>query len=697
MVLEKIPFDNLALRSLPVKKVEPGYIGYVEEACFAKVDPSPLENPKVIAVSTDALSLLDLSEITNERIEKDEEIRKEVEKYLSGNEIIPGSSPAAHCYCGYQFGYFSGQLGDGAAMYLGELVNKKLERWELQFKGSGITPFSRGADGRKVLRSSIREFLCSEACYFLGIPTTRAGSLITSDSLIERDPQYTRKVIMEKCSVITRIAPTFIRFGSFEIFKGKDEYTGRSGPSPNHEKTMLPIMLKYLIQNFFPQFIINQQQKLSVNYEGCNLHLISRLPNHPLPLTIINDENKEVLNEEVILQVYEEIIRRTAKLVSMWQCFGFCHGVLNTDNMSILGLTIDYGPFAFMESFDQKFICNGSDHEGRYNYESQVEICKWNCMKLGVAWQSVLPLERSSKSLNDIYLPTYQYHYYETMKKKLGLIECEKSDNDSNLTPEKIDQEKRDRCLIQRLLETMETSSSDFTNVFRALSELDLILCLNENEIDCKEIIRNQVAKLIPTLLKLRPLIDSLKKKVKLNFSEQELGKMIAISKSNPFFLRMAGISPEMVEKEIEKLEKLKKYDSLSQSEIDQRDSDNWNNWLVEYVKRIREDYNEMKQRVSPNIESEQILKERYIQQRKEVMGRINPSFILRNHIAQRAIERAENGDFSEVKKLLSLLRNPFDRTSNLAEDTPDVCARDTEAVYYGPDWSHNICVTCSS
>ena len=178
----------------------------------------------------------------------------EAAKLLAGNTAFDGADPVAHCYCGYQFGYFSGQLGDGAAMSLGEVVAEDGSRWEFQFKGSGQTPFSRSADGRKVLRSSLREFLCSEAIAALGIPTTRAGSVVASDSTIVRDVFYTNNPADEQCSVITRIAPTFLRFGSFEIFKSADEVTGRSGPSPGNE-ALLFLMVDYVCNAFYSDVV----------------------------------------------------------------------------------------------------------------------------------------------------------------------------------------------------------------------------------------------------------------------------------------------------------------------------------------------------------------------------------------------------------------------------------------------------------
>jgi len=217
--LNSLNFDNLALKTLPIDTEVENFPRQVKGACFSRVNPTPVDNPDVVAYSKTALQHIDL---------KEEEMETpQFAKYFSGNEILPGSQPAAHCYCGHQFGNFAGQLGDGATMYLGEVVNKAGERWELQLKGAGPTPYSRSADGRKVLRSSIREFLCSEAMHGLGVPTTRAGSCITSDSKIVRDIFYDGNPILEKCTIISRIAPTFIRFGSFEICKPMDSQTGR--------------------------------------------------------------------------------------------------------------------------------------------------------------------------------------------------------------------------------------------------------------------------------------------------------------------------------------------------------------------------------------------------------------------------------------------------------------------------------------
>lgn len=201
--LETLHFDNQALKRLPLDKEEGNFVRQVPNAVFSLVDPEPVDRPQMVAFSLPAMQLLDLDE--------EQMKRKEAAEYFSGNKKLPGSRTAAHCYCGHQFGYFSGQLGDGAAMYLGEVLNSNGDRWEIQLKGAGPTPYSRQADGRKVLRSSLREFLCSEAMFHLGIPTTRAGCLVTSDSTVMRDMFYDGHPKDENCSLVLRIAETFVR------------------------------------------------------------------------------------------------------------------------------------------------------------------------------------------------------------------------------------------------------------------------------------------------------------------------------------------------------------------------------------------------------------------------------------------------------------------------------------------------------
>ena len=251
--IASVIFDSRNLRELPVDKETRNFPRQVPNAIFSKCQPTPVESPELIACSTDALELLGLRISENQEASSPnvlpEQTKKIIEEYFSGNKLLPGSNTYAHVYCGHQFGNFAGQLGDGAAISLGQLVNGK-DRWELQLKGAGLTPFSRTADGRKVLRSSLREFLCSEAMHFLHIPTTRAATLVTSKSTVARDPFYDGRVLDEKCTVVSRIAPNFFRFGSFEIFKGDG---GRKGPSAGNEnlkKQLLDHVLSYYPEIF---------------------------------------------------------------------------------------------------------------------------------------------------------------------------------------------------------------------------------------------------------------------------------------------------------------------------------------------------------------------------------------------------------------------------------------------------------------
>jgi len=319
---------SIAVAIAPPRLHSPPSSVQVRNAAFSRVEPTPVEAPKLVAVSAPALALLELPASEAER--------PDFAAFFAGNTVLPGAQPAAHCYCGHQFGSFAGQLGDGATMYLGEVVRSDGTRVELQFKGAGKTPYSRTADGRKVLRSSIREFLCSELMAALGIPTTRAATIVTSDTLVARDIFYTGDVIEEQATIITRLAATFLRFGSFEIVKTADPMTGRAGPSAGN-LALLTQLAEFTIRHYFPDI------------HAAHDNLADRA-----------------------WAWYLEVVRRSAVLVAHWQAYGWCHGVLNTDNMSIVGLTIDYGPFGWMDRFDPEFICNNSDDQGRYSYENQV-------------------------------------------------------------------------------------------------------------------------------------------------------------------------------------------------------------------------------------------------------------------------------------------------------------------------------------
>ncbi|NXN92215.1 SELO protein, partial [Rhinopomastus cyanomelas] len=515
--LGALRFDNLALRSLPVDASEEAGPRAVPGACFSRVRPSPVQNPRLVAMSLPALALLGLEAPADGR---EAAAEAEAALYFSGNRLLAGSDPAAHCYCGHQFGSFAGQLGDGAAMYLGEVLGPQGERWELQLKGAGITPFSRQADGRKVLRSSIREFLCSEAMFHLGIPTTRAGTCVTSDSKVVRDIFYDGNPKTERCTLVLRIASTFIRFGSFEIFKPPDEYTGRKGPSVNRNDIRIQ-MLDYVISTFYPEI----QEAYSDNSVQRNAAF------------------------------FTEITKRTARLVAEWQCVGFCHGVLNTDNMSIVGLTIDYGPFGFMDRYDPEHICNGSDNTGRYAYNKQPQVCKWNLGKLAEALVPELPLEISELILEEDYDAEFQKHYLQKMRKKLGLIQLELED---------------DSKLVSELLETMHLTGGDFTNIFYLLSSFSVEFDPSKLE-DFLEKLTSQCAS-----------VEELKVAFKPQMDPRQLSMMLMLAQSNPQLFALIGTKAN-INKELERIEQFSKLQQLTAADLLSRNKGHWEEWLEKY------------------------------------------------------------------------------------------------------------------
>lgn len=620
--LETLNFDNLALRSLPIDKELDNYVRQVSGACFSRVQPTPVNSAKTVVYSSQAMSLLDLTE--------EELNRADFAEYFSGNKILPGAEPAAHCYCGHQFGYFSGQLGDGATMYLGEVVNNKDQRWEIQFKGAGLTPFSRQADGRKVLRSSIREFLCSEAMHFLGVPTTRAGSCVTSDSKIIRDIFYNGNAIREKCTVILRIAPTFIRFGSFEIFKPVDSMTGRRGPSAGRTDIMVQL-LDYTVNTFFPEVITGNK-------------------------------------EDTYLGFFKEVVRRTAKLVAMWQCVGFCHGVLNTDNMSILGLTIDYGPFGFLDYYDPNHVCNASDDHGRYRFEAQPEICKWNLGKLAEAIKDVLPLERSMAALEEIYDVEFQQHYMEKMHLKLGLL--------NKQLPE-------DGDLVKSLLDTMYQTGADFTNCFRCLSRISV-----QNS-SCGD---DSDESILDYLISQCQTLEEKKRTSKPYLGAREFQMFMMLLQNSPGLMEQLGAGGVMIEKEKERREKFARLEALTHEAKEAQDRKMWQDWIGQYRLRLQAD-------ILDEQDQEKAKKERV-----EVMKSNNPRYILRNYMAQNAISAAENGDYSEVQRVLKILENPYSDNIELdlkskreAETVEASCSATEHFNYYDrkpPSWAIDLRIT---
>ena len=428
---------------------------------------------------------------------------------FSGNALWQGMQPVATVYSGHQFGVWAGQLGDGRALLLGE-VDTPQGGVEIQLKGSGLTPYSRMGDGRAVLRSSIREFLCSEAMHALGIPTTRALCLTAS-------PQPVRRESIETAAVVTRLSPSFVRFGHFEHFAHHDL----------HEP--LRVLLDHVIERHYPD---------------CR--------DAPNPAA-------------ALLQAVTE---RTARLLAQWQAVGFCHGVMNTDNMSILGLTIDYGPYGFLDTFDPGHVCNHSDHQGRYAYARQPNVAFWNLHALAQALMPLIGDTDVALAALEPYKTVFPDALEARMAAKLGLNEVRPGD----------------RELIDDLLRLMAADRCDFTITFRRLARF-------------------------------------------------ESTPGAANTAVRDLFIDRAG----------------------------------FDTWAQRYATRLRE---------QAGTDAE----------RAQRMDRVNPKFVLRNHLADVAIRQAQAGDYDEVRRLLAILEHPFD-------EQPE------HAAYadFPPDWARTIEVSCSS
>lgn len=348
MIQTCMKFSNLKLTT-PYLELDPIF--------YDKVEPTPLKKAFLISVSQNAAKLLG--------VEDDVSLDEHIVNIVNGSHKLEGSETFAMCYAGHQFGYFVPRLGDGRAINLG-----KVKGQNLQLKGSGQTLYSRQGDGRAVLRSSIREYLMSEAMHGLGIATSRALALIGSDTDVARER-------WEKGAIVLRLSPTWVRFGSFEYFNAKGE----------HDK--LQKLADYVINESFA-------------------HL------------------KE--SEGMYLKMYEQIVKNTATTVAGWQSVGFNHGVMNTDNMCIDGRTIDYGPFAFLDDYDANHICNHTDVEGRYSFKNQPGIAHWNLAQLAKALSPIVNYESALKTLDENFGETYENEYLGIMYKKMGLFTRDEKD-----------------------------------------------------------------------------------------------------------------------------------------------------------------------------------------------------------------------------------------------------------------------------
>ena len=369
-----LTFNNRFLHALPGDANPSNHSRQVHGALWSRVEPAAVAAPKLIAYSPEVASMLGLSDAQMHS--------PSMLNALSGNGKLPGMETYATAYGGHQFGNWAGQLGDGRAILLGEIVAPDKQRFELQLKGAGPTPYSRRADGRAVLRSSIREFLCSEAMHHLGVPTTRALSLVQTGDEVERDMFYDGNAAMEPGAIVCRVAPTFIRFGHFEL------------PASRGETALLRQLVDFTITNYFPH--------------------LAALP-----------------DDERIAAWYGEVCESSAKLIAHWMRVGFVHGVMNTDNMSIIGLTIDYGPYGWVDNFDPGWTPNTTDAGGkRYAFGRQPGVAQWNLARLGDALSALeMKPEDLAASLAK-FESTYGIEITRVFSEKFGLYQWSDAEGD---------------------------------------------------------------------------------------------------------------------------------------------------------------------------------------------------------------------------------------------------------------------------
>jgi uncharacterized protein YdiU (UPF0061 family) len=384
-------FESTFLDGLPGDAVLVNVPRQVADASYTRVEPTPVNAPR----------LLGWSDALGQYLGIEKPLAADV---LAGNRVLPGMKPYAARYGGHQFGQWAGQLGDGRALTLGEIIATDGTRQELQLKGAGRTPYSRTADGRAVLRSSLREFVCSEAMHFLGVPTTRALSLVGTGEEVVRDMFYDGNPAPEPGAIVCRVAPSFVRFGNFQIH------------AANNELESLKRLADYVIRMHYP----------GLGYE----------------------------------RFFHEVCRRTALLLVDWTRLGFVHGVMNTDNMSILGLTIDYGPYGWLEGYDPQWTPNTTDaHTRRYCYGNQPQIAHWNLARLAEALLALVEDQPALEKGLALYADTFNSGWKQALAQKLGLAALDQPGDDQ---------------LVSDLFALLYEAETDFTIFFRNLAAMDL-------------------------------------------------------------------------------------------------------------------------------------------------------------------------------------------------------------------------------
>ena len=461
----------------------------VLEAVYSFVRPIKTSNPTLLHVSDEMQHTLDFS---NEDIQS-----REFLEFVTGNSVLKNSKPFAMCYAGHQFGNWAGQLGDGRAINLGEIKD-----WAVQLKGSGPTPYSRTADGLAVLRSSIREYLCSEAMHHLGVPSTRALSLSLTGDQVLRDVMYNGNPAHEKGAIVSRVAKSFLRFGNFEIFSSRNDIKN------------LKILTDYTIKSHFS-------------------HL-----GKP--------------SKEVYLQFFQEVTNKTLEMIIHWQRVGFVHGVMNTDNMSILGLTIDYGPYGWLEGFDFGWTPNTTDKQHkRYRYGNQPTIGLWNLYQLANALYPLIEEAAPLEKILEGYKSNFEKKSQDMMRAKLGLT----SDKETDIN------------IIQSLENNLQATETDMTIFFRTLS----------------------------------------------SFKKEQPEKGVEL-------IQDAFYTPDTIKGNV---------------------LNNWKQWFADYAKRLEDETTSA-------------------EERQQKMNKVNPKYVLRNYMAQLAIDKADKGDTSLLEEMYLLLKEPY-------------------------------------
>ena len=461
----------------------------VLEAVYSFVRPIKTSNPTLLHVSDEMQHTLDFS---NEDIQS-----REFLEFVTGNSVLKNSKPFAMCYAGHQFGNWAGQLGDGRAINLGEIKD-----WAVQLKGSGPTPYSRTADGLAVLRSSVREYLCSEAMHHLGVPSTRALSLSLTGDKVLRDVMYNGNPAHEKGAIVSRVAKSFLRFGNFEIFSSRNDIKN------------LKILTDYTIKSHFS-------------------HL-----GKP--------------SKEVYLQFFQEVSSKTLEMIIHWQRVGFVHAVMNTDNMSILGLTIDYGPYGWLEGFDFGWTPNTTDKQHkRYRYGNQPTIGLWNLYQLANALYPLIEEAAPLEKILEGYKSNFEKKSQNMMRAKLGLT----SDKETDIN------------IIQSLENNLQATETDMTIFFRTLS----------------------------------------------SFKKEQPEKGVEL-------IQDAFYTPDTIKGNV---------------------LNNWKQWFADYAKRLEDETTSA-------------------EERQQQMNKVNPKYVLRNYMAQLAIDKADKGDTSLLEEMYLLLKEPY-------------------------------------